>query len=287
MSSPIADSLVSTSWLADHLGADDLRVYDCTVVLRPGAAGGFVAESARPSWEQGHVPTSGFADLTADLSRSDTGLRFVVPPADELADAFGRLGIGDDTTVVLYDSAGAMWAARVWWMLRSVGFDRAALLDGGWTAWHAEGRDVSTDPCRYPPATLTPSPRPELIADKAEVLGALGGEVRIIDALGAAQYRGDTDTYGRAGHIPGAENVPAMSIVDRDTGRFLPDDELAERFGPAGGRRTITYCGGGIAASLDAFVLHRLGHSDVAVYTNSLQEYASDPEAPLVTGEAP
>jgi thiosulfate/3-mercaptopyruvate sulfurtransferase len=287
MSSFAADSLVSTSWLADHLGDDDLRVYDCTVVLRPADGGGFVAESARPSWEREHIPTSGFADLTGDLSRSDTALRFVVPPPEALAAALGRLGVGDDTTVVLYDSAGSMWAARLWWMLRSIGFDRAALLDGGWRAWSAEGREVSVAPCAYPPATLTPSARPELIADKAEVLGAIGGEVRIIDALGAAQYRGDTDTYGRSGHIPGAENVPAMSIVDPDTGRFLPDDELAKRFGPAGGQRTITYCGGGIAASLDAFVLHGLGHTDVAVYTNSLQEYASDPAAPLVIGDTP
>ncbi|MDY7106915.1 MAG: sulfurtransferase [Actinomycetota bacterium] len=282
-----ADHLVDTAWLEGRLGDDDLRVFDCTVVLRPGDSGGFVAESARPAWERGHIPTSGFADLTGELSRSDTDLRFVVPEPADLAAAFGRLGIGDDSTVVLYDSAGSMWAARVWWMLRHVGFDRAAILNGGWKAWTVEGRAVSTEPAAHPPATLTPSPRPELIADKAEVLGAIGGDVRIIDALGATQYRGETDTYGRSGHIPGAENVPAMSVVDPDTGRFLPDDELAGRFGTSGESRTITYCGGGIAASLDAFVLHRLGHTDVAVYTNSLQEYASDPAAPLVTGEQP
>src|SRR5690606_1442407 len=100
-------------------------------------------------------------------------LRFMMPPAEQFAEAMGRYGVGDDSDVVLYDRAGNMWAARIWWMLRAFGFDRARLLDGGWSRWAAEGRPVSTEPPAYPPATFTARPRPELIASKEDVLEAI------------------------------------------------------------------------------------------------------------------
>lgn len=279
------DQLVSADWLAAHLDDDDLRVFDCTTFLHPAPSGsGLIAESGRARWSAGHIPGCGFADLTGDLSDQTSPLRFIVPSVGQFAAAAGRLGIGDDTRVVLYDSARSMWAARVWWMLRWAGFDNAVLLDGGWQAWEAGGHPTSTGACGYPPATLTPAERPRLIATKDDVLAAIGdGATCLIDALGEAQYRGDEVTYGRAGHIPGATNSPAMDLIDPVTGRYRPVGEMEARFEPATDERVIVYCGGGIAASSDAFALTLLGYTDVAVYTASLQEWVADPAAPLVT----
>lgn len=279
------DTLVSTAWLAEHLADDDLVVLDCTVWLRPAPEGGYRADSGRADHEAGHLPGAGFADLTGDLCDQSSPLRFAVPAPEQFATAMGALGVGDGRRAVLYDGNRSMWAARVWWMLRWVGFDDAALLDGGLRAWKAEGRPLETGPVTARPARLTPRPRPRLIADRDEVAAALDdGATCLIDALGPAQFRGEETTYGRPGHLPGARNAPAVDLLDPDSGRFRAPEELAARFDGDRTARTITYCGGGIAASADAFVLTRLGFDDVAVYTASLQEWAADPALPLVRG---
>ncbi len=282
-STETVDSLVSTDWLAGTLDAADLVVLDCTTWLRR-VDDGFKAVSGRAEFEAGHVPGARFADLTGDLCDNSGPYRFVVPTPDHFAGAMAELGVSDASRVVLYDQNGSMWAARVWWMLRWIGFDRAALLDGGLGPWKAEGRSLDTGPAAPNPAgKLTPKPRPELVASRAEVLAAIDdGSTCIIDSLGAAEYRGEQSAYGRAGHIPGAINVPAHALTDRDTGQYLPLEVLAERFPAERERRIITYCGGGIAASSDAFVLTRLGYRDVAVYTASLQEWVTDEANPLV-----
>lgn len=277
--------LVSPQWLEDELGAPDLVVLDCTVFLRPSASGGFESESGRASWQAGHIPTSGFADLDGDLADRSSPHRYAVPAPGDFAAAMGRLGVGDGCRVVLYDDNRMMWAARVWWMLRWAGFDDAALLDGGMHAWRAEGRPLTTAEPTHQARRLTVDVRPGLIADKAEVMAAVGDEATcLVDALPSAMYRGEVNAYGRAGHIPGASNASAASLLDPDSGRFLPFDEVRDRFPDHPTARTITYCGGGIAASADAFVLVQLGFDDVGVYTASLQEWVTDPDAPLTTG---
>jgi thiosulfate/3-mercaptopyruvate sulfurtransferase len=174
-----------------------------------------------------------------------------------------------------------VWAARVWWMLRWVGFDRAALLDGGLMAWKAEGRPLSNEPVSRPATQLTVALRPELIADRDEVFASINNdEVSLIDAMPAAHYQGEMVMYDRPGHIPGALNIPVFTLLD-ESGRFRPHDELASMIGGDRNARAITYCGGGISASANAFVMTRLGFTDVAVYTASLQEWAADPANPL------
>ncbi len=280
----LPDSLVSTDWLATRLGDADLVVLDCTVWLKPADGGGYLAVSGRADYEAGHLPGAGFADLTGPLCDRTSPLRFMVPRPEQFAAAMAELGAGTGRQVVLYDQNRSMWAARVWWMLRWIGFDDAALLDGGLKAWKREGRPLAEGPAPVVAgASLTARPRPRLIADRDEMLAAVAdGATCIIDALGDAQYRGEVDTYGRPGHLPGASNTPAIDLVDRDTGRYLPLEVLRGRFPEDRTRRTITYCGGGIAASSDAFVLSRLGFEDVAVYTASLQEWVTDPANPLV-----
>jgi thiosulfate/3-mercaptopyruvate sulfurtransferase len=285
--------LATASWLADNIDDPNLRVLECTVFLRPREDGkpGYAVVSGREEWAEGHIPGSGFADLPNELSDRDSSLRFMMPPAEQFADAMGRHGVGDDSQVVLYDRAGNMWAARIWWMLRAFGFDNARVLDGGWNTWASEGRAISTAAAAYPRSAFTPRPRPELIATKEDVLAAMeSGQSCIVNALNAAQHRGEVAPYGRAGHISGSVNIPAMGsggVVDPQTQLYHSPGEIRRRFEEAGAKaneRVITYCGGGIAASSAAFAATMAGYANVAVYDASLSEWAADDSLPMATG---
>jgi thiosulfate/3-mercaptopyruvate sulfurtransferase len=277
------EPLVSTAWLAEPLGGPGLRVLECTTILRPGGPGGYQVVSGRDDWAVGHIPGSGFADLATDLSDPDSRLRFMLPAADRFAAAMSALGVGDGVRVVLYDRARSMWAARVWWMLRAFGFDDAAVLDGGWAAWTGEGRPVTADVGPFDPATFVPRVRPGLFVGREEVLAAIGATgTCLVDALPAASFSGEARVYARPGHIPTARNVSAAGLVEDTTHRYRSLEDLRTSFAEVLGRdRVITYCGGGIAASSDAFVLHLLGHRDVAVYDGSLSEWSADPSLPM------
>ena len=282
--------LVETEWLAQHLDDPRVRVLECTVYLHPDPSatnlGGFRVESGRAKWAEGHIPGAGFVDLQEELSDKQSKLRFMMPDAAQFASAMGRHGVGEGVRVVLYDRSVNMWAARVWWMLRAFGFDDAAVLNGGWKKWTKEGRAVSTDAGTRPARTFEAKLRPELIADKNAVLAGVGNRATcILNALSAEQHQGTGGAnYGRPGRIAGSANVVARELVDPETHAYLPSEVLRERFAAAGALhagRVITYCGGGIAASSDAFVLTLLGKDDVAVYDASLSEWAADPSLPM------
>ena len=280
------DLLVTTDWLAEHLDDPDLRVFECTVFLRPRDGGGYRVEGGIAEWEAGHIPGSGFLDLQQDFSDNDQRLRFMMLGEAAFAEAAGRQGIAETDRIVLYDRLGSMWAARLWWMFRAMGATRAAVLDGGWTKWLAEGRAVSTEPPTYAPATFNASFDAARFADREEMVATLDGGACVINALGRDQHSGADGgrTYGRAGHIPGSANVPAMELIDPQTQAYLDAETLAQQFaevGAARDQRVITYCGGGIAASNDAFALSLLGYEDVAVYDASMSEWAADPSLPL------
>ena len=276
------DTLVTTEWLSRHLDDPDLVVLDCTVCTIPEDDGSYRNVSGLADYNKGHIPTAGFADLKGDLVDGNSAIEFAVPTPEQFCSAMGALGVGDDSRVVLYDANYSAWAARVWWMLRWVGFDQAALLDGGLKVWTAEGRPLSTEPATRAARHLTPAPRPQLIADRDEVLASIDdGAVSIIDTMPEEYYRGEKTLYQRPGHIPGASNANALNLFD-ESGRYRPDEELADLIGGDRNVRTITYCGGGIMASSSAFVMTRLGFTNVAVYTASLQEWAADPANPMV-----
>jgi thiosulfate/3-mercaptopyruvate sulfurtransferase len=278
---PAMDSLVSVAWLEENLDDPDLVVLDCTVIVQPDGSGGFLSVNGRPSYESGHIPTAGFADLFGDLSDGDSPHEFTRPSPEQFAAAMEALGVSDDSRVVLYDATGSVWAARVWWMLRWIGFDRAALLDGGLNAWTAGGRPLSTEPASRPAGQLTVNHRPELFADRDEVLASLEDDaVTLIDSLPPTYFRGETTMYDRPGHIPGAVNIPVFTALD-ESGRYRSLDELATLFEGELDGRAINYCGGGIAASSNAFVMTRLGFTNVAVYDASLQEWTADPDLPM------
>jgi len=285
--------LISTAELADILTQPTLRLYDCTTHLEPAPAGSgvpYLVVSGRQTFEAGHIPGANFMDLQAEFSDKTTGLRFMMPPVAQLEAAFGRHGISANSRVVLYSIGTAMWATRFWWMLRSLGFDNVSVLDGGIDKWTAEGRDIETGLTGdYPSATFSARPRPGFFVGKDEVLTATGDHGTVtVNALGPQFHRGlEPSRYGRPGRIPRSVNVPAATLVDPATKTFVPLADAEQKFAAQGfsrDKRVIAYCGGGISATIDLFMLHRLGYDKLTLYDGSMGEWATDQSLPIETG---
>jgi thiosulfate/3-mercaptopyruvate sulfurtransferase len=281
--------LIATEQLAQQLDDPNLRVFDCTTHLIPDPKITYQVVPGRADFEKGHIPGAQFIDLQGDLSDKNHRFRFMLPSAEAFAAGMRRFGVGEGTRVVLYSTANPWWATRVWWMLRVFGFDAAAVLNAGWQKWSREGRPVETGPGRpRPPGNFVVREQRPLMVGKEAVLRAIGDEAACtINALSAEQHAGTGgNAYGRPGHIKGSVNLPAAHLLDPSTNEFLPAGELRKRFATIGasGKGVVTYCGGGIAASADAFALVLLGHPDVKLYDASLSEWASDPDLPMETG---
>jgi thiosulfate/3-mercaptopyruvate sulfurtransferase len=284
-------ALMSTEQLSKIHGQPSLRIYDCTTYLEPPLPGNddpYVAVAGRRTFEEAHIPGADFLDLQGEFSDTATHLHFMMPPVARLAAAFGRHGVGPGTRVVLYSIGTMMWATRFWWMLRALGFE-AAVLDGGLDKWQAEGRPLESGaPRGYPPASFVAAPRDGMFVDAARVKAAIGRRDTVtVNALGPQFHRGlEPSRYGRPGRVPGSVNVPAATLVDPATKGFTTLADAAAKFaaqGVAKDKRTICYCGGGISATIDLFLLHQLGHDDITLYDASMGEWAKTESLPIET----
>ncbi|WOX14286.1 sulfurtransferase [Streptomyces sp. N50] len=284
--------LVDDTWLAARLDDPRLVVLDATTLLpSPREDGDYRSASGRGTWAERHVPGSRHADLTGDLSDHDAPYHFAVPSPESLAAALARLGVGEGSEVVSYDSGGGIWAARLWWMLRAIGVP-AAVLDGGLEVWETAGRPlVSGDDTDPVPAVrpVTPVVRPDLWAGIEDVAAISRGERpgTLVCALPTGGYDGSAPTrYSRRGHIPASRSLPGRGLLD-ESGHVLPAEELAARVGDVLGADdspVVLYCGGGISAAGAALALTLLGRTDVAVYDGSLEEWSKDPARPMELG---
>jgi thiosulfate/3-mercaptopyruvate sulfurtransferase len=289
---PARGELITTAELAGILGQDDLRLFDCTTYLEPAPASGsapYLVVPGKHTFEAGHVPGADFLDLQGEFSDPKTELRFMMPKPAKLKAAFGRHGIRADSRVVLYSIGTPMWATRFWWMLRSLGFERAAVLDGGLDKWKAEGRAVETGPAKgYPEATFTARSKRGFFVGKQDVLAAKDDRnTVIVNALGPQFHKGlEPSRYGRPGRIPGSRNVSAATLLDPATRTFVPLTDAEAKFAIQGLRkdkRVVAYCGGGISATVDLFLLHRLGYEKLTLYDGSMGEWAKDESLPIET----
>ncbi|WP_395673279.1 3-mercaptopyruvate sulfurtransferase [Inquilinus sp.] len=281
------NTIVSTAWLAHHLGDPDVRIVDATYHL-PGTNRDAAAEFAAA-----HIPGAVFFDvddIAAPESKAPGGLPHMLPPPGLFAERMAALGIGNDSFVVCYDVHGLMSAARAWWMLRTFGHDGVAVLDGGLPAWKAEGRPLENGAPAPAPARFTAHFRPALVRSKAEVLAGTVGTV--IDARARERFEGTAPEPRpglRGGHIPGALNLPFGEMLDPATKTLLPPEQIAARFAAAGlpqsGPVTAS-CGSGITACVLALGLHRIGREDAAVYDGSWAEWGMPGDTPVETGPA-
>lgn len=282
------EALTTTEWLAAHLDDPSVRVVDLRYYVRMASGGSFRGVSGRKAYHKGHIPGAAFVDPASDLSDPEDPLSILSP--DRFEALMGRLGIGSGSTVVVYDDSGGTWAARLWWALRYYGHDAAKVLNGGLTKWTAEGRPVETRTPTPLAATFRARVRPALRATCDEVRQAIERrDVCIVDALPEPFYTGQARLYlnHRAGHIPTARNLPATANVDQATQTLLTADELARLWRKVGlkpDQRVITYCGAGVYAAYDLFVLHVLGHEKVSLYDASWMEWGVNPDLPVETG---
>jgi len=284
-------ALVQTDWLEAHRGDTNLRIFDCTTHLQPAEPGTDIPYrivSGKADYDAGHIPGAGFLDIQGELSDNTTKLRFMLPSPDQFAAIMSRHGIGEGARVVLYSAGNIMWATRVWWMLRAFGFDNAAVLDGGWEKWRAEGRPVSTEPCAYPATKFIARPRADLFVGKERVRAALAdSRTIIVNALSPDLHRGKGPSrYGRPGRVPGSVNVPAATLLDSKTKAFVPLADARTKFDATGvekSKNVICYCGGGISATVDLFMLYQLGYQNLTLYDGSMGEWARDDSLPIET----
>ena len=203
-------ALISTEELARKLDAPGLRLFDCTTYLRPRTDGqpGYISESGRANYDKGHLPGAAFLDLAGELSDTASKLRYTLPSLDQLTKAFAAKGIGHGTFVVLYSHATPTWATRIWWMLRSIGFDDAAVLDGGLDKWKADGRSLATEPTVFAPATLSLRARAGTFVGKEEIKAAIGKtDTLTLNALSVDQHK------GTGGVVYGAVGFRQVTIV--------------------------------------------------------------------------
>ena len=202
---PERDGLMTAAELAAILDHPDLRLFDCTTYLEyqpEGSGVPYIAVPGRHTFEAGHIPGADFLDLQGEFSQANIELHFMMPATAQLEAAFGRHGIGADSLIVLYSIGSAMWATRFWWMLKSLGCDNVAVLDGGLDTWKAEGRALETGPAKgYPPATFTAKPRAGYFVDKHETLKASSDRnTVVVNALNPQLHKGlEPSRYGRPG----------------------------------------------------------------------------------------
>jgi thiosulfate/3-mercaptopyruvate sulfurtransferase len=287
MPAPTVDSLVTTDWLADHLTDAGVRVLDVRGFVRhldqPGGTMTVSYEAAQADYARGHIPGAAYVDWTRDVVDLADPVPVQVAGIEALTSLFGRLGIARSTHVVVYDATGSTLATRLWWVFRYAGHERVSILDGGFARWTAEGRPVTAATPTLAPTTYQPAPRPALRVTAAETLAASQtGSALLIDARAPEQWRGDVVRSGRAGHIPGAVNVPSTSLF-RPDGGLKSDEELRAILAAAGATEetpVIAYCGGGVSATGVLFALDRLGHRRWSNYDGSWNEWGPRADLP-------
>jgi thiosulfate/3-mercaptopyruvate sulfurtransferase len=242
--------------------------------------------SGRAAYDAGHLPGAVFVDLDRRLAApgSPAEGRHPLPSPEAFAEGMASLGIGDDSTVVAYDDAGGVTAARLVWMLRATGHE-AALLDGGIGAWDGP---LETHEPHVTRATFAPRPwPPERLAAIDEVTDP---DVVLLDARERERYRGDVEPVDpRAGHIPGARSLPAREVVGLD-GRLPAQEELRERFAAAGvpgGAATISSCGSGVTACHTLLMMEHAGLGEGRLYPGSFSQWSNDRDRPVATGDRP
>lgn len=281
-------TLIRCDELAPHVGDPDWAIVDCRFTLgKP--------ERGQADYLEGHIPGSVYAHLDRDLSGPAVPGRTGRHPLPEVATFSAKLsswGIDDTVQVVALDDSGGSMAARLWWMLRWLGHDAVAVLDGGWQAWRHGGYPSRGGEETRAPRAFVARPRDDRVVTVAEVAAHLGDPgFHLVDARAADRYRGENETIDPvAGHIPGAASLPYAGNLDA-SGRFRSPHELRARFKAALGERhpqsAVFYCGSGVSATHDLLAMAHAGLGDGRLFVGSWSEWITDPDRPVARGAEP
>ena len=281
----------SFEWLNENLDNTKVRIFDCTTYLlyqdeNPSLP--YIVESGFREYQISHIKNSAYLDLQKDLSDNSSKFRFTLPDYHTLAKNFSNLGVGDDFHIVLYSRNGLQWATRIWWMLYVLGFKNLSILDGSFNEWKKNNLPTESKINIFEKSEFKIEINNKIFVDKNRVLGSMNTkECVILNSLTEDLHNGENPRYGRPGRIPGSLNIPFHELTDLEKGCFKSPSECLEVFKKKGipqDSRVLNYCGGGIAASLDAFVLFQLGYDDIEIYDNSMSEWATDENLPIEIG---
>jgi thiosulfate/3-mercaptopyruvate sulfurtransferase len=279
-------TLISIGTLASHLDHSSWLIADCRYNLKD-------EEWGHPRYVAGHVPGAVFVNLAHDLAgpRTGTNGRHPLPSPEVMATTFGRLGVGDDTQVVAYDQDSGAYASRLWWMLRYMGHDAVAVLDGGFAAWIRAGGPAGSGEEQHAPAVFTPRLRKEMRVTVDEAGRLVGNpNVMFVDARSPERFDGQPDPLDNVyGHIPGARNRFYKDNLAGD-GTMRPADALRADFervlGDRSADQVVMYCGSGITACQNLLAMEHAGLRGMKLFAGSWSEWESDPKRPVETGPA-
>jgi thiosulfate/3-mercaptopyruvate sulfurtransferase len=279
-------TLISTAAAAEQLANSSWVFVDCRYDLHDESWG-------RQQYLRAHIPGAVYASVAHDLAAPKTGSngRHPMPEIDRIVATFSRFGIGADSQVVIYDQDAGPYASRMWWMLRYLGHDAAAVLDGGFAKWTAEGRPTEAGEQTRTPSAFMPRVRPGMRRDLADVERMVrDGSARLVDARAPDRFEGRSETIDkRAGHIPGAVNHFYKWNLAED-GTMLPPDQLREKFTTVLAGRApseiVMYCGSGVTACHNLLAMEHAGLGGTPLYPGSWSEWSSDPARPSEEGAA-
>ena len=277
------EALVSTEWLAAHLSDPDIRILDCTWHHTSTNLDG------RTQYRGRHLPGSVHFDIDHIADKSSP-LPHMLPTAEDFAKKIGLLGVGDGDRVVVYDRLyGGAAAARVWWMFRVFGYDKVAMLNGGYGKWTKEKQPTDMTPVRPEAKSFSATYDPALVRSLRDMKDNLvTAAAQVIDARGPSKFDGiqeDVFPFKKLGHIPNATNLPWADLIDPDSGALIAADAVAARLAAAGidtQRQIVTTCASGITSCVVALALYLLGHKAAAVYDGSWAEWGLAEDTPAI-----
>ena len=280
-------SLITVDELAKRLGEEHLRIFDTAVAFKKEDQG-LVAKSSIDTYREAHIPGAAFADVLSDWSNPESSFRNVLT-IEALQKKLGEIGMNEKSEVVIYSSTMLMWATRAWWCLRYAGVENVRILNGSFGAWKKAGLEVESGDNHYPADSFTSRGNPNLFCNTEQVEIISQEKGCLINALAKDVYEGtSTSSYGRPGHIPESSSQPFFELLVNDF--FLDPDSLRQKLterNMLGEEKVSIYCGGGIAATVNAFACHLMGKEDVSVYDGSLTEWNSSVDRPIKLGSDP
>ena len=281
-------AIISCEWLNRNLENKRVRLYDCTTFLNytdnhPSKP--YDVESGYQDYLKEHIPGASFLDLQNQISNTESQYKFTLPDVDMLGNRFGKLGIGQPYHIILYSKNGLQWATRVWWMIYMLGYTNVSVLNGGLKEWKRLDYDLESGESFYSETAFSNSENQSFFVGREQTLDGMNdNSCFLINALTSDIHNGESTRYGRPGRIPGSINIPFSDLMDVDTHMLKsPKEALSafEKHNITKDSEILNYCGGGIAATLNAFVLYQLGFEKLKVYDNSLSEWAMDKTLPM------